>query len=236
MRCAAACRRRRMNCCELPPRSRRRWRRVSLASGTSNSAAADGVGARKSAAKSAIVKSTSWPTALTTGIALARIARATASSLNAHRSSSEPPPRVSNSTSWRSAFDAAACSMATMAGGASLPCTGTGRISTSTNGKRRPITLSTSRIAAPRGRGDHTDASRQLRNRRACARHRTVPSAASFALSCSNARSNAPSPASSRCSTIELEFAARLVQAHARARQHAHAVGGLEAQISRCAA
>ena len=64
-----------------------------------DSAAADGVGARRSATKSAMLKSISWPTAETTGTALAWIARATVSSLNAHRSSSEPPPRVSNSAS-----------------------------------------------------------------------------------------------------------------------------------------
>ena len=56
-------------------RCRARPRKSSPASGTSSSAAADGVGARRSAAKSAIVKSISWPIALTTGIALARIAR-----------------------------------------------------------------------------------------------------------------------------------------------------------------
>ena len=39
--------------------------------------------------------------------------------------------------------------MATMAGGASRPCTGTGSTSTSAIGQRRANTLSTSRIAAP---------------------------------------------------------------------------------------
>jgi hypothetical protein len=58
-----------------------------------NSAAAEGVGARRSATKSAMVTSVSWPTALTTGIRLAKIARATRSSLKLHKSSSEPPPR-----------------------------------------------------------------------------------------------------------------------------------------------
>ncbi len=61
---------------------------------TTSSAAADGVGARRSAAKSAMVKSVSWPTAEITGRGQAAMARATASSLNAHRSSSEPPPRA----------------------------------------------------------------------------------------------------------------------------------------------
>ena len=58
------------------------------------SAAALGVAARTSATKSAIVKSISCPTAETTGTTDSKIARATASSLNAHKSSSDPPPRV----------------------------------------------------------------------------------------------------------------------------------------------
>ena len=52
-----------------------------------NSAAALGVAARKSATKSLIVKSISWPTAETTGNSELKIARATTSSLNAQRSS-----------------------------------------------------------------------------------------------------------------------------------------------------
>ncbi len=59
--------------------------------GPTSSAAAEGVGARRSATKSAIVKSVSWPTALTTGIRERAIARATSSSLNGQRSSSDPP-------------------------------------------------------------------------------------------------------------------------------------------------
>ena len=57
---------------------------------TTISAAADGVGARRSATKSAMVTSVSWPTAEMTGTGDAAIARATISSLNARRSSSEP--------------------------------------------------------------------------------------------------------------------------------------------------
>src|SRR6266487_4434500 len=60
---------------------------------TTSSAAADGVGARTSATKSAIVTSVSWPTAEITGTGTLAMARATDSSLNAHRSSSEPPPQ-----------------------------------------------------------------------------------------------------------------------------------------------
>ena len=73
-------------------------------SGTTSVAAPVGVAARTSATKSQIVKSVSWPTAETTGSADAWTACATTSSLNAHRSSIEPPPRptISTSTSARS--------------------------------------------------------------------------------------------------------------------------------------
>ena len=66
------------------------------------SAAAEGVGARKSATKSAMVKSVSWPTAEITGIAELRIARATSAVLKAQRSSVDPPPRPTINTSTRS--------------------------------------------------------------------------------------------------------------------------------------
>ena len=61
--------------------------------GTAISAAPVGVGALKSATKSAIVKSISCPTALIVGTLHSYIARATISSLNGHKSSIEPPPR-----------------------------------------------------------------------------------------------------------------------------------------------
>ena len=64
-----------------------------------SSAAADGVGTRRSAAKSQMVKSISWPTALITGILLAAISRASISSLKHQRSSMLPPPRVTTMTS-----------------------------------------------------------------------------------------------------------------------------------------
>jgi hypothetical protein len=67
--------------------------------GAASSAAAVGVGARRSAARSARVTSVSWPTPHTTGSGLPATARTTRSSLKAHRSSSEPPPRTSSSTS-----------------------------------------------------------------------------------------------------------------------------------------
>ena len=88
-----------------------------------------------------------------------------------------------------------------MAAGASLPCTGTGRISTSTIGKRRASTCSTSRTAAPLA-----DVMTPMRRgRRGSGRLRSLanrPSAANCFFSRSNSRCRAPSPASSRCSTM----------------------------------
>jgi len=66
---------------------------------TTISAAAEGVGARMSATKSAMVKSVSCPTAEITGTEHAAMARATRSSLKVHRSSSDPPPRATIITS-----------------------------------------------------------------------------------------------------------------------------------------
>ena len=69
--------------------------------GTAISAAAVGVGARRSAAKSMSVKSVSWPTAEMSGIAEAAAARTTISSLKLHRSSRLPPPRATIRRSGR---------------------------------------------------------------------------------------------------------------------------------------
>ena len=72
--------------------------------GVASSAAAVGVGARKSLTKSAIVKSVSWPTPLITGMAEPVIARATPSSLKAHKSSIEPPPARNEDHIWFNGF------------------------------------------------------------------------------------------------------------------------------------
>ena len=66
---------------------------ISFILGTASSAAPVGVGARKSATKSQIVKSISCPTAEITGVSKLNIARATISSLKHHKSSIDPPPR-----------------------------------------------------------------------------------------------------------------------------------------------
>jgi hypothetical protein len=85
----------------MRPRNSATVRNNSSCKGTTNSAAADGVGARTSATKSAIVKSVSWPQAETTGMEDWAMALAKASSLNADSSSKEPPPRpiIKTSTS-----------------------------------------------------------------------------------------------------------------------------------------
>ncbi|CEV42025.1 Uncharacterised protein [Streptococcus pneumoniae] len=93
--------------------------------GAASSAAAVGVGARKSATKSAIVKSVSWPTAEIIGISLLKIALATISSLKAHNSSIEPPPRPTISTSI-SPISFAVRIACTIEGAADSPCTSTG--------------------------------------------------------------------------------------------------------------
>ena len=102
-------------------------------SGTEISAAAEGVGARRSAAKSARVTSLSWPTPTTTGNGDATTVRTTCSSLNPHRSSIEPPPRARMTRSRsRTAYRRFRARM--MAGAAMPPCTAAGDRTTSTIG------------------------------------------------------------------------------------------------------
>ena len=93
--------------------------------GAASSAAAVGVGARWSEAKSAMVKSVSCPTPLITGIGQLRMARASASSLKAHRSSMDPPPRAIISTS-HSLRSPACCTARVSCAAAPSPCTADG--------------------------------------------------------------------------------------------------------------
>ena len=141
--CSAIRSRRRSRAASISPRSSRQ-------SGTQSSAAAEGVGARRSATKSAIVTSVSWPTPLITGTRAAKIARATRSSLNAQRSSAEPPPRPTIITSTRSSAQRASIP-ATIRSGAPSPCTSDGARTSSASGKRRPITVWISCQTAPVG-------------------------------------------------------------------------------------
>ena len=77
------------------------WICRSARTGTARSAAAVGVGARKSATRSMMVQSVSCPTAEISGMVLAATARATISSLKPHRSSRLPPPRATMIRSGR---------------------------------------------------------------------------------------------------------------------------------------
>ncbi|MNI25893.1 hypothetical protein D3C73_795720 [compost metagenome] len=169
----------------------------SAACGTASSAAAVGVAARRSAAKSAIVKSVSWPTAEMTGIPEAAIARATASSLKAHSSSREPPPRPTISTS--ASPIAFRFSMAfTMDGPAPLPCTRTGYSTTATCGNRRCSVMIISRTAAPVGEVTTP----MQRGNRGSGRLRAAansPSSSSLFFSCSYARYRLPIPSGCIC-------------------------------------
>ena len=132
-----------------------------------SSAAAVGVGARTSAQKSAIVKSVSWPTPLISGTGLCTMVRASCSSLKAHRSSIEPPPRTSRITSTlpASARRYSACSARTSSAGACAPCTAAGASTTGTCGSAPPQRGHD--VVQRRGaeRGHHADAARQHRQR-----------------------------------------------------------------------
>ena len=115
-----------------------------------SSAAADGVGARKSETKSAIVKSVSCPTAEITGSSEAKMALATLSSLNAHKSSIEPPPRPRIITSALPQLFAS-FRLLTISAAAASPCTSVGNMASFTLGSRLFAIWIISRTAAPVG-------------------------------------------------------------------------------------
>ena len=116
--------------------------------GTASSAAADGVGALKSATKSAIVKSVSCPTAEITGSSESYIALATISSLNGHKSSNEPPPLATIITS-ANFFSFIVFIASTIFSAAPGPCTGTGNSFIYTFGFLLVDTFIISLITAP---------------------------------------------------------------------------------------
>ena len=163
-----------------------------------SSAALEGVAARTSATKSAMVKSVSWPTPAITGTREATMARATTSSLNAQRSSIEPPPRATMMTSTSSTRASASRARA-MSAAAPSPCTRVSRTRTLARGTRANSTFRMSRTAAPssdvttpmrRGKGG----SARLR----CGSKR--PSRPSRAFISSKAACRAPRPRGSNCS------------------------------------
>ncbi len=183
---------------------------ASARSGTTSSAAADGVGARTSAAKSASVTSTSCPTPHTTGTGCATIARTTRSSLNDHRSSSDPPPRArivtAGASAWRPSRAASPIQRSrrrrapTMLAGAPSPWTWHATSTTRASGQRRASTLHTSRQTAPVG--EVTTAitgGRSGSGRLRAASNR--PSAERRALSCSKRMARSPKPDGWRDST-----------------------------------
>ena len=116
---------------------------------TASSAAAEGVGARRSATKSMIVVSVSCPTAEITGTEQSNTALATASSLNAQRSSMLPPPRPTIMTSTFSA--SSAWIPFTILSEAPSPCTSAGYRMICTKGFLRFVILMMSLTAAPVG-------------------------------------------------------------------------------------
>ena len=161
-----------------------------------SSAAAEGVGARISDTKSAMVKSVSWPTEEITGTSDANIALATISSLNAHKSSMEPPPRP------RMIISALPQSFAsfrdlTISSAANSPCTNVGNTAIFTRGSLLFAIWIISRTAAPVG--DVITAmvftcSGSSRLKSGSKR----PSAASFSFICSKAICKAPMPTGCR--------------------------------------
>ena len=159
---------------------------------TTSSAAWDGVAARRSAARSVSVTSISWPTAEIVGMRQAATARTTFSSLKADRSSREPPPRATMTTSAAPRRENASTARA-ISSGADAPWTATGQTVTCAFGKRAERTFRTSRTAAPCR--DVTTPMR--RGRSGSLRFRAgskSPSAASRAFSCSKASCSAPAP------------------------------------------
>ena len=187
-----------------------RIRPTSWRSGTTSSAAADGVAARTSAAKSASVTSTSWPTPVTTGSGCATTARTTRSSLNGQRSSMDPPPRARMVTAGASLPRPSACSCstnasrrrnaATMDDAAPSPCTRQATSRSRVMGQRRARTVWTSCQTAPVGEV-------MIATVRGCTGRRRLraaskrPSAARRALSSSKRIARLPTPAGCSAST-----------------------------------
>ena len=110
-------------------------------------AASVGVAARTSATWSTRVVSVSWPTAVTTGVRQAAMARTSPSSEKGSRSSTEPPPRATTMTSTAGSASRRRRPSITEAAAVG-PCTAQLCISNRTAGHRRRAVTSTSRSAA----------------------------------------------------------------------------------------
>ena len=191
-----------------PARARRRSKSATAAcrsasTGVAISAAPVGVGARRSETKSIRVVSVSCPTAEMIGMVAAATERARASSLKAQRSSTEPPPRATMTTSGRGIgppgvrlskprMAAATCPAA------ASPWTTQGQTITR-QGQRSLIRCRMSRITAPVGLVmTPTTAGKVGMGVLRPGSNR--PSPASFAFSRSSWASRAPAPAASMVS------------------------------------
>ena len=171
----------------------------SASTGTAISAAAVGVGARRSAAKSINVVSVSCPTALINGIGDSAAARTTISSLNAHRSSIDPPPRATMIRSGGLTIAPKPRIAAATCPAAASPWTGTGHSRTCV-GQRSARRCKISRITAPVGEVTIPIVLGRNGRRRFFASSNN-PSAASARRRLSSSAISAPSPASSSRST-----------------------------------
>ena len=123
--------------------------------GVAISAAAVGVGARRSETKSMRVVSVSCPTALMSGMRQAATVRASPSSLKAQRSSTDPPPRATIRMSGLGTAPPASRESkpriaAETCPAAASPCTTTGQTITR-HGQRSRMRCRMSRITAPVG-------------------------------------------------------------------------------------
>ncbi len=172
----------------------------SMASGVTSVPAAVGVAARRSAARSVMVKSVSCPTADTTGVLQAATALTTSSSLKAHRSSSEPPPLVTTITSLAPAVLSAILIALTISGTASAPCTGVGTTVISAPPHLALAVRIKSLTAAPAGEVTRNILSGKP-GRVFLSSPANSPSFSSFSLSSSSLAKSRPLPACSMPST-----------------------------------
>ena len=202
-----------------------RWR-TAATSGATSVAAPVGVGARTSATKSAIVKSVSWPTPDTTGSRDSKIARATISSLNDHRSSIEPPPRqtISTSTSARALAVAIAAAISCAA---PAPCTAHG---IDDHAHRRPAPAQRGDDVAQRRGARRRDDAHGARIRRQRALARSVEPAARLELGLEPREALEQRARAGQADAVDaqLELAARLVDRRDRADVHGEAVAQRE--------
>ena len=151
----------------------------SARTGTTISAAPVGVGARMSAAWSMSVQSVSWPTAETSGMALSAAARTTTSSLKPHRSSIEPPPRATMSTSGRGIAPPGASALKPRIAAATSAAAGLALDAhrPDQDTARKAVVEAVQDVADDRAgrRGDDADRPAADRAAGACARRRTGP-------------------------------------------------------------